>query len=111
VVRFLALPDSSLLLWSNTRLMKAQVLRASGHLREAAQTLRPTLLPWGASYVALDGPWHLERGRTYELLGDTAGARQAYRTVVDLWRHADLELQPQVTEARQALARLNQAPE
>jgi tetratricopeptide (TPR) repeat protein len=106
VARVQALPDSSLLLWYNIRMTKAQLLRASGHLREAAQTLRPTLQPWGASYLPLDGLWHLERGRTYEALGDTAAARRGYQTVVDLWRHADPELQPYVVEARDALGRL-----
>jgi serine/threonine-protein kinase len=105
VARFLAIPDSSLLAWYNMRLAKAQLLRASGHLREAARTLRPTLNPWGAGYVALDGFWQLERGRTYEALGDMAAAQRGYQTVVDLWRHADPELQPYVVEARDALAR------
>jgi eukaryotic-like serine/threonine-protein kinase len=100
VARFLAFPDSTIPLWWSVRLTKAQLLRESGHLREAARTLRPTFSPWGSDYYPHDGPWHLERGRTLEQIGDTAGARQAYRTVLDLWRHADPELQPFVTEAR-----------
>jgi hypothetical protein len=88
--------------------VKAQLLRTTGYLREAAHTLQPTLSPWGSDYWMGDGLWHLERGRTYERMGDTARARTAYRTVVDLWRHADPELQPHVTEARDALARLQE---
>ena len=84
------------------------MLRATGRLQEAARTLRPTLSPWGSDYWPADGHWQLERGRTYERLGDTAGARTAYRTVLDLWRHADPELQPLVTEAADAVARLEQ---
>jgi hypothetical protein len=106
VARFLAIPDSIILLWTDTRLAKARLLRVTGHLAEAARTLRPTVSPWGADYQPIDGFWHLERGRTNEQLGDAATARQAYRTVVDLWRHADPELEPLVTEAREALIRL-----
>jgi hypothetical protein len=107
VARFLALPDSSLLLRFNMRLAKAQLLRATGHLREAARMLEPTLSPWGSDYYPGDGVWHLERGRTRERLGDRMAARRAYRTVLDLWRHADPELQPLVAEARDAMARLD----
>ena len=110
MARFLALSDSSLLLWFNMRLAKAQLLRATGHLREAARTLQPTLSPWGSDYYPGDGVWHLEGGRTRELLGDRAAARRAYQTVLDLWRHADPELQPLVAEARDAMARLGEPP-
>jgi serine/threonine-protein kinase len=108
VTLFLAMPDSAALLWWSTRLEKARLLRATGHLSEAARTLRPTLSPWGSDYLAGDGFWHLERGRIYERLGDRSGARRAYGTVVDLWRHADPELQPLVAEARDAVARLGE---
>jgi serine/threonine-protein kinase len=108
VTLFLALPDSALLLWVNMRLEKAWLLRATGHLSEAARTLRPTLSPWGSDYLPADGFWHLERGRIYERLGDRSAARRAYVTVTDLWRHADPELQPLVAEAREAVARLGE---
>jgi tetratricopeptide (TPR) repeat protein len=106
VARFLAIADSSMVLWDNARLAKARLLRVTGHLAEAARTLRPTLSPWGADYYPSDGFWQLERGRTNERLGDTAAARQGYRTVLALWRDADPELQPYVVEARDALIRL-----
>ena len=95
-----------MLLWWNMRLEKAPLLRVTGHLSEAARTLRPTLSPWGSDYLPGDGFWHLERGRVYEKLGDRAGARRAYQTVLDLWRNADPELQPLVAEARGALVRV-----
>ena len=82
VARFLAFPDSSLPMWNSTRLTKARLLRQTGRLRDAARVLRPTLSPWGSDYYPADSLWHLERGRTYERLGDTVGARQAYRTVL-----------------------------
>jgi Flp pilus assembly protein TadD len=106
VARFLALPDSSMLLWITSRIVKAQLLRATGHVQEAARTLRPSLSPWASDYYPGDGFWHLERGRTYERLGDRAAARRAYRTVADLWRHPDPELRPLAEEARQAVRRL-----
>jgi tetratricopeptide (TPR) repeat protein len=106
VARFMAFPDSAIPLWSNTRLTKVRLLRAIGHLDEAARALRPTYSPWGSDYYPGDGFWHLERGRTWERLGDTAQALRGYQTVVDLWRRADPELQPFVTEARHALIRL-----
>jgi eukaryotic-like serine/threonine-protein kinase len=108
---FHAFPDSSLPLWTDTRLTKARLLRQTGQLQEAARVLRPTLSPWGSDYYPADGLWHLERGRTYEQLDDTVSARQAYHTVLDLWRHADPELQSVVTEAREALARLHAGSE
>jgi hypothetical protein len=106
VARFLRLPDSTIVTWQNARLAKARLLRATGHLAEAARTLRPTLSPWGSDYYPADGFWQLERGRTNQLLGDTVAARQGYRNVLALWRHADPELQPLVSEAREALTRL-----
>ena len=106
VRRFLALPDSSLLNWRNTRIVKVQLLRETGHLEEAERLLRRPLSPWGSNYEFVDGLWHLERGRTFERLGESGAARRAYRTVTELWIHADPDLQPLVAEAREALARL-----
>ena len=110
VTQFLALPDSTIL-WSwDTRLTKAQLLRSTGHLREAAEALRRPFRPEGSNYMPGDGLWALERGRVYEQLGQRAAAGRGYQTVVDLWRHPDPELQPMVNEARQALRRLGQEP-
>ena len=56
-------------------------------------------LPWRADAEEL-------RGRIAEQRGDTTSAVRAYRSFVDLWQDADPELQPRVTAARAALARL-----
>jgi tetratricopeptide (TPR) repeat protein/TolB-like protein len=54
-------------------------------------------------------PAYLELARILERTGRTAEAREAYQFVAYAWRHADPELQPQVEEARQAVARLSRA--
>jgi eukaryotic-like serine/threonine-protein kinase len=56
------------------------------------------------------GPWFvlstLERGRVAERLGEREKAIESYRFVTEAWRRPDPELQPYVSEAREALARL-----
>jgi hypothetical protein len=54
--------------------------------------------------------WTLERARVAEQLGDRETASRDYQYVADVWRHADPQLQPYVTEAREALARLAGEP-
>ena len=52
--------------------------------------------------------WALFRlGELYESAGDTKAATEYYGRFVDLWAHADPELQPRVTEARSRIERLN----
>ena len=46
-------------------------------------------------------------GELYENAGDTKAATEYYGRFVDLWAHADPELQPRVTEARTRIERLN----
>lgn len=53
-------------------------------------------------------PAHLQLARILERTGRLAEARKAYQFVTYAWRRADPELQPQVDEALQALARLSQ---
>jgi len=50
--------------------------------------------------------WRLERARVNQRLGNTERAIYDYSFVADVWRNADEMLQPNVTEAREALARL-----
>ena len=50
--------------------------------------------------------WALERARVAERVGERDKARRWYDYHVDVWRHADPELQVTVREARQALERL-----
>jgi hypothetical protein len=51
--------------------------------------------------------WVLERARLSELAGNWDVAARDYQFVMDVWRHADSELQPFVEESRTALARLS----
>ena len=53
----------------------------------------------------------LEQARAAERLRERETAIHAYRFVAEVWRHADAELQPYVTESRQALARLTSEPQ
>jgi hypothetical protein len=55
--------------------------------------------------------WTLERARVAERLSDREKAARDYQYVADVWRHADPELQPYVTEAKEALARLAGEPQ
>ena len=52
------------------------------------------------------GPTYKRLGELYQERGDTAKARDYYGRFVDLWKNADAELQPQVREVRQRLAKL-----
>jgi tRNA A-37 threonylcarbamoyl transferase component Bud32/tetratricopeptide (TPR) repeat protein len=51
-------------------------------------------------------PFSKRVGELYEQRGNTAKAAKYYRDFVNLWAHADTELQPQVAEVRRRLARL-----
>ena len=48
-------------------------------------------------------------GELYQDAGDTKRATEYYGRFVDLWKNADPELQPRVTEARARIDRLNRA--
>jgi DNA-binding SARP family transcriptional activator len=48
-------------------------------------------------------------GELYEAKGDIAGAIKNYEEFVKLWKDADPDLQPQVTEIRNRIARLRAA--
>ena len=59
---------------------------------------------------AMNLPWILRRlGELYEARGDGIKAAAYYRQFIDLWKNADAELQPQVTEVRDRLKRLADA--
>ena len=47
-------------------------------------------------------------GELYEARGNRARARHYYSRFIDLWKHADQELQPRVAEARAAFKRLSE---
>ena len=66
--------------------------------------------PWSRFASASDVIARLEQARAAERLGERERAIAGYRFVVEAWRHADAELQPYVTEAREALRRLTAEP-
>jgi tetratricopeptide (TPR) repeat protein len=108
---FVALPDSLCRMCYLDQHTTAELLAARGRYHEAAVPLeawlgRPAYEPILPGNVLRA----LERGRVNEGLGEREKAIRAYRFVVDVWRHADPELQPYVAEARAALARLGEEP-
>jgi tetratricopeptide (TPR) repeat protein len=85
------------------RLTEARLLAAEGQPQQAGAVLDQWV--WKA-----EGPLfvigRLEQGRIAEALGQQQKAREAYQFVVDVWRHADPELEPYVREARGGLERV-----
>jgi hypothetical protein len=60
---------------------------------------------WEADFINV--PRTLFRlGQLYQDAGDRAKAMDYYGRFVELWKAADPELQPRVTEARKAMAEL-----
>jgi tetratricopeptide (TPR) repeat protein len=104
--RVLGVPDSLCPGFVPFRLFKAHLLAEAGRDREAAVLFdRTPSLHWldrsvGSALAVL------QRGRVAERLRDREKAIQCYQLVLDLWRHADPELQPYVEEARAGLARV-----
>lgn len=103
----LCLSDNSYMRTSHCfhlNLTLARLLAAKGHDHRALALLER----WRGDAEA--GPWFvlatLERGRVAERLGEREKAIESYRLVTEAWRRADPELQPYVSEAREALARL-----
>ena len=85
------------------KLVEARLLASQGRAREAGAIL--DLWVWKAeSPIFVLG--RLEQGRIAERLGQRQKAVDSYQFVIDVWRHADLELQPFVLEARKALTRM-----
>ena len=103
VAAILAQPDTARPSGVPMRLFQAQVLAASGRLEEAAVRLERQRVCCMAIWAA---PWALERARVNERLGRRDVALDAYRYVAEMWVKADPELQPYVSEARDALRRL-----
>ncbi len=102
---FASLPDSLCRYCSFDRLKRAQLLSAQKQDREAAALLDEPLhdAVFATPTVVV---WALERGRVNERLGNREKAVESYSFVAAVWRNADPELQPYVTEAKAALARL-----
>jgi len=107
VRRLEALPDSLCPLCYQQRMTLGSLLASAGDDRKAAAVLDRWLVDLTVPSAVI---WALERARVAERLGERDGAIRGYQYVADVWRHADPELQPYVTEATQGLARLTSEP-
>jgi len=88
--------------------MRAELLRALDRGDEALLYYeRFGRMPRDQIYVV---PAHVCRAEILEARGDTRAAAHHYQRVLDLWKDADPEFQPQVEAAREALARLAREP-
>lgn len=88
----------------------ARVYDAAGRPDSAQATYaRYVQLPWKWRFepdaVEL-GAALLRLGELYEMHGDRETARRIYARLLDLWRHADPELRPVLTDVRGRLSRL-----
>jgi hypothetical protein len=104
--RFLALPQGACPGCYLDRLTIAQLLADRHRDRDAARLLVGEFPPSTLTPLPSEVLWILLRGRVAERLGDQVRATQSYAWVTGMWRNADPELQPYVSEARDALARL-----
>jgi len=107
VRRLEALPDSLCPVCYFPRLTLAQLLSARQEDGKATKLLDRWLTEL---LVPSEVFWTLERARVAERLGDREKSTHAYQYVADVWRHADPELQPYVTEAREGLRRMTSEP-
>ena len=102
---FQSIPDTLCIanVCSYEKLIEARLLAAAGQAQQAGAVLDQWV--WKA-----EGPFfvlgRLEQGRIAEGLGERQKAIDSYQFVVDVWRHADPELEPYVREARAGLERL-----
>ena len=112
--RFLAFPDSLCAGFYGSlspslaplQMERFRLLAATGRDREAARVFdQQVTMPLSTGSIL----GTLDRGRIAERLGDLVTAAREYQFVVDVWRNADSELRPYVTEARVALQRLGVA--
>jgi tRNA A-37 threonylcarbamoyl transferase component Bud32/tetratricopeptide (TPR) repeat protein len=106
VEQFRALPDT-ICSCPYDRIVAADLLMARGLASEALHKFAgqdPSFLFPG------EGLWRLTRGRAFEAVGERDSALGDYAYVVALWQRADQELQPYVSEAKDALARLTAEP-
>jgi tetratricopeptide (TPR) repeat protein len=106
IQQFLALPHGVCPYCYQDQLTVARLLVDRRRDREAWPILRgehasSTLAPFPTAVL-----WELLRARVSERIGERELAIRSYSWVTGMWRNADPELQPYVTEAREGLARL-----
>jgi tetratricopeptide (TPR) repeat protein len=104
--QFLALPKGACPSCYLDQLTLARLLVDRRMDREAWPILRgehvsSTLTPFPTAVL-----WSLLRARVAERIGEREVAINSYSWAAGMWRNADPELQPYVTEAREGLARL-----
>jgi tetratricopeptide (TPR) repeat protein len=100
------LPDSVCGVWvgcDREKLTLARLLAARGDDRRASNLIDQWLWIAPSPFFVIA---RLERARIAERLEDRDTAIRWYQFVVDVWRHADPELQSYVAEAREGLQRL-----
>jgi serine/threonine-protein kinase len=107
VRRLEALPDTLCVLCYLHRLTLAQLLSSRREDAKAARLLDRQLIEVLVPSQVL---WTLERARVAERMGDQEKASRDYQYVAGIWRHADTELQPYVSEAKEGLARVVAEP-
>ena len=101
--RFSALPDTVCPCVPD-RILTARLLAARGEAEQAKAMLDRI---WPVNWDPSAGMLVLERARVADRLGQREPAAELYRYVAELWKKADPELQPHVTEARAWLQRLS----
>lgn len=95
---------------------RALVLTELGNPRRAVETLETIDPARFQRSEALELTWPVYvrqfalRGRLYEQLGEKDKAIEAYEQFLTLWKEAESPLQPQLREAREAVARLRDTP-
>jgi DNA-binding SARP family transcriptional activator/TolB-like protein len=87
------------------RWLRAELLLEAGRASEALRWYAtfPDPLARDLAYLA---PSHFRRAEILDAAGDPDQAAVHYRHFIDLWTHADPELQPEVSRARERLGRL-----
>jgi hypothetical protein len=90
------------------RMTAGQILAARGRFADALELFEGAFWPGWTGPMRVLGK--LETARAAERLGQQRRASEAYQYVVDVWRHADPELEPYVREARAGLKRLVAEP-
>jgi len=83
---------------------RARAYQLAGQFADAIATLEDLLQVYGSHALA-----HYQLGQIYEEMGQTAAAGREYREFLDRWQDADPD-RPEVSLARQRLARLQTSP-